>query len=287
MTPTWPWPEAHADLHQSIRRILRVLNGIPVTGWEVSCKLSPGGLATGRLVAGFKPQGVARSYLSRLPATLAMPEEVAAIFTAECHQCRQIGLACEAGTSATGFKVYLEYPAPHAAHALPLSRVIRGFKWRQDSAVWHETGYWRCNGMTVMAAHDRLRQPDMPAQEQAALHIWLADALRLGFNRAGEWRDFQMLLIREADSPRDAIGLRFYESGLLVRHLAPALTSLAAGWDISQQEISRFLAIAANREIGWLHAGLGSNGQPFLNLYCPASRHDAQWALLAGQLHEE
>lgn len=282
MTPTWFWPEAHAPLYHSLGRILKVLQGIPLTGWEVSCKFSPHGWSAGRLVVGFAPRGISRNYLARFPANLGMPPAVAAIFAEQWPRCRQIGLACEAGADSAVFKVYLEYPRPLSRSVQPPSQVIRGFKWPVDKpADWHETGYWCLNGMTAAAAHDRLRRVEATAQELALLHSELADILLMGLKRrAGEWRDFQMLEIREADSPRNALGLRFYESGLIVGDLAPGLKSLGANWRLPSEDIAHFLSVASNREIGWLHAGIGSDSLPFLNLYCQASRYDAQQGLL-------
>ncbi|MEY4194383.1 MAG: hypothetical protein RLZZ226_751, partial [Pseudomonadota bacterium] len=111
---------------------------------------------------------------------------------------------------------------------------IRGFKWPtgQTLPLWHETEYWCLNGLTVSQAVTWLQQPDAKDAERRLLDNWLADTLLQTRGRAGEWRDFQLLLSREPTSPREALNLRFYESGLRVRHLGGGLRHLGQHWGI-------------------------------------------------------
>lgn len=280
--PAWPWPTNHPDMHRNLALLLRALRGVPVTGWEVSCKFQPGTAWSGRLLAGFSPRGVSRRYLEQFPASLEMPAAVAAIFAGQWARCQQIFLALESRPSGTVMKVYLEYPKPVPAGTPRPCLAIRGFKWPTGQTLppWHETEYWCLNGLTVSQAVTWLQQPDAKDAERRLLDNWLADTLLQTRRRAGEWRDFQLLLSREPTSPREALNLRFYESGLRVRHLGGGLRHLGQHWGIPSPDIERFLADAGEREIGWLHAGRGSTAQAFLTVYCAATRADAQTALL-------
>ncbi|MGI9213643.1 MAG: hypothetical protein ACR2HF_14320 [Methylococcaceae bacterium] len=261
---------------------MNALRGIPVTGWEVSCKFSPHGMLAGRLVTGFSSQGVSRRYLEQLPRHLDIPEDIARILAGEWPKHPQVFLAFEAETSRTIMKAYLEYPRPKPGKTVQEVRVIRGFKWKvgDDKARWHETEYWCLNGLGVAAAEIHVRELARREPELMGIHTVLADVLGETFKKAGEWRNFQLLNSRESSSPRNALGLRFYDSGLKVRQVFGLIQHLAGQWGIAPAEIESLLSSAREREIGWLHAGLGTDAQPFLTLYCAATRADAQIAML-------
>jgi len=281
LAPAWPWPPAQANVCRSVSTLLKVLRGLPALEWEVSCKLSPGGILPGRLVTGISPRGVSRRYFDQLPRTFGIPPEVASIFAAEWPRCQRIYLAFEAGLSSTVMKVYLEYPRPMPSRTVSPFLVIRGFKWKmRPEPEWYETEYWCLNGLSIAGAQNYLLKPDPLNPEQVFMYARLADILTQTHRKAGDWRHFQMLVARESSSPRNALGLRFYDSGLTVGKLSADLTALANHWSLPADDIQHFIAVAGNREVGWLHAGTGTDALPFLTLYCAASRADAQTAML-------
>jgi len=282
VNPAWPWPLAHPDAYRILSTLLKVLRGIPVTGWEASCKFGPQGMLPGRLLTGFSPRGVSRRYLEGLPRHLGMPEEIARIFAGEWSRCSRILLGYESGITDTILKVYLEYPLPAAGKTRQACLAIRGFKWKPDDGVadWHEARYWCLSGLTPSEARKRLLE-SMPKQaEWIVLQTWLAEALEQACRKAGNWPHFQIMNSRDATSPRNTINLRFYDSGLTVHGLSQGVRQLGSDWGLPAAETERFLMATRNREIGWLQAGIGVDQHPFLTLYCAATRADARMALL-------
>ena len=106
----WPWPQAAQGLYRQTRAMLDATEGLSVTGWEASCKFSPAGIATGRLLQGFSPEGVAAKRLRELPQRLGMPSAAAADFLLRLGASSQVLLAVEHGQQQSVAKAYLEFP---------------------------------------------------------------------------------------------------------------------------------------------------------------------------------
>jgi len=281
MSPTWPWPLANPATRRALGTLLKVLRGIPLTGWEASCKFSPQGLLPGRLLTGFSPRAVSGRYLAGLPHNLGMPQPLARSFAEEWPRCNRVLLAFETGITDTLLKAYLEYPVPVPGKTLKPCLAIRGFKWNPDKAAsdWHETKYWCLNGLTPGQALELLLQSTPQTAEWGLLQHWLAEALEHACRQARHWPHFRMLNSSDSCSPRNAINLRFYDSGLKVCTLNSQIRQLTRHWGIPAADTARFLLGAQDREIGWLQAGIADNDLPFMTLYCTATRADAGMAL--------
>jgi len=57
-TPVACWPFVpSAAFAQTVRRLLAATQGLSLAGWEASCRLSPGGITTNRLLLGPETPG--------------------------------------------------------------------------------------------------------------------------------------------------------------------------------------------------------------------------------------
>ena len=282
----WPWPKAAQGLYRQTRAMLNASAGLSVTGWEVSCKFSPRGLETGRLLLGFSPVGVAARRLHELPHRLGMPSAAAADFGLRLASSSQVLLAVEQGAQQTVGKAYLEIPLnQHATDSLHLI----GYKWLipqtqgAGSAPPARFAHYRWPG-----DHDRARSLLMQAASreaggltQASACALLAQALHWTQGRKPGQRPALLLAVSEAGSPRASWAAKFYDSPLRAADLRPGVTRLAAVWGLSDGEAQAVLEVIGSREIGWLAAGSGSDGLPFFTIYAAAERDDAHQALLA------
>ena len=88
------------------------------------------------------------------------------------------------------------------------------------------------------------------------------------------------MFVREPSSPRSACGVRLYDSGLRARDLAAGLMGLGRAWGLARGAMEQLFEAIGEREVAWLHSGIGSEGEPFATLYCAAGRLDAEQAVL-------
>lgn len=281
MSPT-PWPVWRAPAEQALRAMLGELAGLSITGGEASVRLSPAGVECGRWLAGFSPLGVSAERLMGLPARLGMPAAGAAFFRAHWRDARQIGLAVEQTDAQVSAKVYLEnaLPAPdlrnHAPEQRQVALQIASCKWRVDAPdpASRHTAYWRMSGLDGAATVDLLRQAHgMPASVQA-VYAALAQVLENALRAAPDWQGHRLLLVREPEQGRSGVGVRFYGSALRASALVQPMAHLFEAWGLTPAQLSDPLAVWANQELGWLHAGQDAQGQPYLIVYGALNRAD-------------
>lgn len=282
--PAGAWPfEPSAPFAAALRQLLAATAGLPLAGWEVSCRLSPDGATANRLLLGLSTEAVARHRLQALPQELGMPAALSRGFLHELPHARRILLAAEQGAQGVERKVYHEFvqPRPDAAD-LPDALAMRGRKWRGNGR------------QQALRCTDYLR----PGLSAADLQRWLreragqGDALAPALALVGRAVDLalgaspavpDLLTVTEAPSPRLSCCVRLYDSGLRLKALRPALSGLARAWNLSPAWLAR---LPEQRRLGWLAAGLDAGGHPFLTLYGESSLADARLAIALGAFDE-
>lgn len=278
----WPFVPS-ASFFQALRRLLSATEGLPLAGWESSCRLSPGRTTTNRLLFGLDTAAVAPQRLRALPQELGMPQDLAQGFLQELPHARRVLLAAEQGVHGVELKAYHEFHGSlDDAADLPPGLAMRGRKWRDAGPA----GAVRCT--------DYLR----PGLDTAALRRWLStrsglpdsaapalDLLARAVDKAcaigSTPPDF--LSVTELASARLSCCVRFYDSGLHLQALRPALARLALAWALPHALLER---LPGQRRLGWLAAGVDATHLPFLTLYSESSLADARLAIALGAFDE-
>jgi hypothetical protein len=287
--PLWPWsPEALAlpDFLAGVRALVRQTQGLPLAGWETSCRMGPDGARSDRLLVGFDLAGVAASRLTGLVHELAMPARWHAEFLGSLHQAAHIMLAIERHEQRVEWRVYqcLRPDSVLAASGL----AMRGFKWFADAGVQQPanriTDYWRLPMAAAplqdwLAAGSGVPEPARPA------YAVMGAALRLALRRQPGGRLPDFLVVSEQGAARASCCLRLYESGLLGSDLVPEVDALLAHWAWSPERRAQAMRPWTDRPVGWLAAGLDRTQQAFLTVYSEAQRDDASHALVNGNRH--
>lgn len=282
--PVGAWPfETSAPFAGALRQLLTATSGLPLAGWEVSCRLSPDGASANRLLLGLSTEAVARHRLQALPQKLGMPAALTRGFLHELPHARRILLAAEQGTQGVECKAYHEFfqSLPDGAD-LPVALAMRGRKWRGNGR--HQalrcTDYLR-PGLSVPELQRWLRERASQGDALAPALALVGRAVDLALGASPAAPD--VLTVTEAPSPRLSFCVRLYESGLRLQALRPALSSLAQAWNLSTAWLAR---LPEQRRLGWLAAGLDAGGHPFLTLYGEASLADARLAIALGAFDE-
>mgnify|MGYP006278125039 CR=1 FL=1 len=282
------WPVWQGAAHQALRAMLGELEGLAITGGESSVRLSPGLIETGRWVAGFSPANVATDRMMGLPGRLGMPADGAAQFLAKWRTARQIYLSVEQAAEQVWAKVYWEYPlaAPDLVQRNPEQRrvdlQIESCKWAigANPSRVRQTQYWRMSGLDGPGTVALLQQTQAVELARQALYKAVADVLQLALQSEPLWRGYRLLLVREPSHARHGVGLRFYGSGMRVNTAMKSLGNLFKAWGIDPGQYPEPQLAWAGQELGWLHAGLDNQSQPYLNVYGALSSADARAVLM-------
>lgn len=280
----WPWPQAAQSLYRQTRAMLDATEGLSVTGWEASCKFSPAGIATGRLLQGFSPEGVAAKRLRELPQRLGMPSAAAADFLLRLGASNQVLLAVEHGQQQSVAKAYLEFPLSASELADAGCLHLIGYKWPipqapGDAVPARTTQYrWPSDAQALLA---QAASREAGASTQASPSALMAQALQSAAGRKPGQRPALLLAVSEDASPRASWAAKFYDSSLRAADLRPGVSRLTACWGLEAEEVDAVFDAISARELGWLAAGTGSDGLPFFTLYAAADRRDAHQALFA------
>jgi hypothetical protein len=216
-------------------------------------------------------------------------------FSAQWRSARQIGLAVEQARDQVVAKVYLEYPlpAPELRARPPAQRQvalqIQSCKWRADLSEQarppsRQTEYWRMSGVDGAAIVQLLREDQLLVPAVRPVYATIAQCLQAAQRSAPYWRDQRLLLVREAGSPRQAVGLRLYGSQLRASAVLAPLKSLCEGWRLDLGRHSEVLSSWAHQELGWIHAGLDARAQAFVIVYGALNRAQTRAVLSAGGL---
>jgi hypothetical protein len=269
--------------------MLDQLSGLPVIGWEASCRLSVRGIETGRLLAGIERTSLSPSRWSSLLDELDIPGSHCEAIGEHLPDADRVYVACEQREASVIRKVYLE--RDRAFRQGPGERLtILGYKW---DATAHSgdrrrtTEYWILDHTDAGSSMTELRSGVMSgsADYRALTRVAqvLSDALTEALAMSGPlslWRHRHMM-VREEGGARASVAFNFYDSGLKAGALRNTVGLLADACSLDTGAVDTLFDVISHRELAWLAGGLGADGEPFLSIYCEASRDDAHQACYA------
>ena len=249
-------------------RVRALVDGLPVTAWEASCRLSPRGMEFYRLGTGLPPSGLPLPLLDSLKA-LALPMAVAAQVKRSAAFINHLYLAVEEGPQGVVLKLYLECPVQHSG------LLMIGMKWlpgHPEQPV-RLTRYTRHVGHTRAELLARLGGVVTDASKvptPLALATWAIDWVnqRLDLdNKMLPWIDVR----EDGQYRRQADDLNFYGTGLPIKALAPGLIRLCGAWGLTPDPLREWLQVHQEAPVGHLSVGVREGGEEFLTLYYPVA----------------
>ena len=290
----WPWALGNAqgqEFSRALGSLVRHTQGLPLIGWESSIRLSPDQIRPNRLLLGFSPKGVADQRVLGLSCALGMPPAAGHAFESYGLSARSILLAAEMGQSDIELKAYLQFD-PELPVPSP-GLLMRGYKWHPNRIAQAKTeaaprvsDYFRLDHSTKeVLALLRLRSgiPELVHAAYALAEHALTRALAR--NPVGPNPDVWM--VSEQDNQRASYCIRLYESGLCLADLGTGLEALIGAWSLQDRLTPEVLKSMGPRPLGWIAAGRDGQGDPFVTLYCQASRSDAWQVMTLGEIYEQ
>lgn len=277
----WPWPAWNTASLQAIQWVTEELQGLPITAWEASVRLSPTGADTGRWLLALAPQTVSTQRLSAVLRSWGLVGEQALQAENLARQCHRVLFALEQRAGQARRKLYFEHALPQPVGQLLVGQhpstalMFDAFKApNADVATspWLTSSYWRIAGWSATQLRQALAQPP----HGSAAH-WLRQALDVALPLAGTRPAWHPCVVRvqEADSARQGLNLRLYDSGLRVGDLQSFWQSMAQSWSLGAA-FEEQLGALQDFELGWLHAGTDREHQPYLTVYCPLTQQAAR-----------
>jgi hypothetical protein len=296
----WPWALGSAqgrEFSRALGRIVRHTQGLPLLGWEASIRLSPGQVRPNRLLLGFSPQGVADQRVLGLPAALGMPLPAVRAFERYGLSARSILLAAEMGRSGIELKAYLQFDPALPAPVPGL--LMRGYKWHPASGAdaaaalpvlpvlpVRVSDYFPLPSATPDATALLRLRAGVPERAHPAYAL-AEQALARALARHPAGLQTDVWVVSEQDSPRASHCIRLHGSGLRLADLWPGLEALGSAWSLQDRLTPDVLKSMGPRPLGWIAAGLDGQGDPFVTLYCEASRSDAWQVMTLGEMYEQ
>ena len=285
----WPWPAITTPDRHPARVMLDLLSGLPVLGWEASCRLGTRGMQTGRLLAGINRADLSAARWGKLFDEVRVPADCRQAIEQSLSSADRLYIAFEQGSRAVTRKLYLEFAG--AARRRPSERLgIVGYKWVEAGTASGDlrvTEYWTQEQPDPYQALAGLQNTPAsgnadPSRAAPLVNV-LTQALSQALSLAGPDSAWQHEHIRvcEAGTPRASFAFNFYDSGLRAGDLTEVVNALADQWRLNTYDVRQLLEAIAHRDLVWLAGGLDMHGEPFLTIYCAASHTDAIQACFA------
>lgn len=251
-----------------LERVRAEVAGLPVTGWEASCRLSPRGMEPYRIGTGLSPSALSLPLMDWL-RPLALPEAVAARVRRSAAFINHVYLAVEEGPVGVVLKLYLEFPVPQSG------LLMVGLKWlpEQPEVPVRVTRYTRRAGHTrtqVLAHLGGAVDDAAQVLTPRALAAWAVHLVnqRLDLDR----QMLPWIEVREdGQSQREADDLNFYGTGLPIAALAPGFERLGAAWGLATGPLQEWLAVMQAVAVGHLSVGVREGREAFLTVYHPVA----------------
>jgi hypothetical protein len=270
--------ELRRSFAQGIRLLLQAAQGLPVSGWEVSCRIAPRGISTERLLLGFNTQGVSALRLARLAGELGMPEGLAAEFQEDLASTAQVLLAVEGALHGLEIRAYQSFK--------DLERGMRGFKWLAQDPSKHRITEYSFEEKTWQSLLDFYYSrhsfyPHTAMDMSGPVMNAAAQIVRRSMDTQSVSARVEFFAVSETEGLRASSCFRLYETGLKFSDVQDLVSSLLSHYRLDAKW-PHVQALMANRPLGWVAVGEDSLGIPFLTLYGEASVLDARRLMVFG-----
>lgn len=279
----WLWPTTSWIGHHPARRLLDQFTGLSAIGWEASCKFSPAGIDSGRLLVAFNRSSLPVSRWERLISDFVMPLPIQTRFIEQLPQSVRLGFGYEQGRVSTVAKAYLEFEATKL-DSMASTLSIVGYKWlistanNLDTQLTKVTEYTTLNGMKPQWTIQMLR--NLAVDEVASVYSLLADLLEQTYDQNPNC-PYTVMSVREEGFLRSSYALDFRGTDFHAESLRDSMHILAQVWGLNLSDVDQLFDAIGHRQISWLAAGISSTGLPVFTLYCVADQIDAVQACYA------
>ncbi|CAN0204312.1 unnamed protein product, partial [Phaeothamnion confervicola] len=245
------------------RRMLGLLEGLPVEGFERSFKMGGGLLLADRFLVGIHKSDIAPHALFGICDALGMPARYRQDLERHAEAANALHFGYEGRDGGGLFKVYLEFAGRLGVGASGPVLLHLAYKWACRGDRNGTIAQYVCHpGLGLDVILDRAGAA-YPADEATASAV--RDMLRLAASRTPE--PLMYLEVAEEGTPRASFDINLHAAGLRVADVAEALERVRASYAIPPAEFSPLIGSVSNAPLGHLSGGTSREGGGFLTVY--------------------
>lgn len=242
-------------------RMLRLVQNLPLTGFERSVKLLTGQLRSNRFLVGLPCSAISPHDVQNIAMRLGLPTHYLPTLLDHLKRANFVHFGFEQGRSAV-YKIYLEFPQAMAE----LGPLYLGWKWDTDHQQRHSTSsYTQCEMASVVAIVNTVREV-FPTEVSPALVSAVQNLMQFAAHDVAQ-EAIRLVQVRDDNNPRFSMDVNFYTAQLRIADLAPALAPVLAQLGVSPAQQADLLMHTKEDVLGHISAGMDAQGAPFVTLY--------------------
>jgi len=251
--------------------LARMLDNVPLEGFERSFKMSKGSLLGERYLLGIRKSDIAPEVLSDICERIGMPPGQHAALRENLPRASTVHFGFERDDVSGTYKVYLEFAVTCDGPARKPG----------DTVLLHLAYKWDVGDPRVATVARYLYHPELSARQLKLRQAALCPDAAGGTALDATQRIIDMALRRtnaplmylevsEEDNPRRSYDINLHDAGLRIEDIEVPLAQLQQLYAIPGAEFDPLFNQIRGRRLGHLSGGVNRHGRDFVTLYYDA-----------------
>jgi len=283
--PMTPDPSGRSDLVDG-GRLLQLLGGRPLEGFERSFKMTHGSLLSNRYLMGLSRRRFPGAWIAEVCRRIEMPVDYLAAFEVQLPRADAIHFGFEQGERSSIYKAYLEFTHALRGSQGSAKEVILlhlAYKWEIRGDVRGDVrnpgrrtiARYECHpGLSNDAALARLARLFGPGKQAPVSAV--EEMVTFASARTSE--PFMYLEVSEDNNPRASFDINLHAAELRVKDIEPMLLRLQSHYAIPAGPFAELLERVRGEKLGHISGGKSRDGADFMTVYheVQGRRHGAR-----------
>lgn len=264
-------------------RLLRLLQGQRIEGFEKSFKMAPGALLGGRILVGVPRASASAASLIAICEKLAMPRRFLEAFGQGIEAADTIHFGFEENAPDLLYKAYLEYASRfHQASGRPATAsapipatsgapilLHLAYKWDAHDPARGAVARYHCHPHLPLAALKQRLEGVCAGSPDGRVLRAANGIVEMAASRATE--PLMYLDVTEEGNPRASFDVNVHAADIRLREIEPQLRDMQRHFAIPADGFERLWAAVGDEKLGHVSGGRSRDGGEFLTVYHEAS----------------